>query len=130
VPQTCIQGQPYFGDDQEIFYQSIKRYNNTIVQIFSIGPHLDYCVQAWRLHLTKDIQVLEKVQRRATRFINECEGMTYEERLRPTGLTILETRRLRADLLEVYNILNGFEGTDEMKFSTKEYRCLCNVSLA
>jgi len=42
--------------------------------------------------------------------------MTYEERYRTTGLTSLETRRLRADMLEVYKILKGFEGTDEMKF--------------
>jgi len=42
--------------------------------------------------------------------------MTYEERLRTTGLTTLETRRLGADMLEVYNILRGFEGTDEIKF--------------
>jgi len=38
-------------------------------------------------------------------FINECEGMTT-----------LETRRIRADMLEVYKILKGFEGTDELKF--------------
>jgi len=42
--------------------------------------------------------------------------MTYEERLRTTGLTTLETRRLRADMLGVYTILKGFEGTDELKF--------------
>jgi len=49
-------------------------------------------------------------------FITECEGMTYEERLRTTGLTTLETRRLKADMLKVYNILKGFEGADEMTF--------------
>jgi len=72
------------------------------------------CDIAWRPHLTKDIglQVLEKVQCRATRFINEYEGMTYEERLRTTGLTTLETRKLRADILEVYKIVKGFEGTE------------------
>jgi len=42
--------------------------------------------------------------------------MTYEERLRTTRLTTLETRRLRADMLEVYKILKVFEGTDEMEF--------------
>jgi len=47
------------------------------------------------------LQVLEKEQRRATRVINECGAMTYEERLRMTGLTTLETRRLRADMVEV-----------------------------
>jgi len=51
-------------------------------------------------HLIKDVQVLEKVQRRATRFIDECKGMSYEDRLRRVWLTTLETRRLRADMLE------------------------------
>jgi len=80
-----------------------------------VRPHLDYCVQAWRSHLIKGIQVLEKVQRRATRFIEECRGMSYEYRLRTVGLTTLETRRLRADKVEVHKILRGFEGTEEVK---------------
>jgi len=42
--------------------------------------------------------------------------MTYEEHLRTTGLLTLETRRLGADMLKVYKILKGFEGTHEMKF--------------
>jgi len=50
-------------------------------------------VQVWRPHLTKDIQVLEKYPLRAPRFIDECGGMEYEERLRIVGLTTLETRR-------------------------------------
>jgi len=37
------------------------------------------------------------------------------KRLRTTGLNTLETRRVR-DMLEVYKILKGFEGTNDMKF--------------
>ena len=39
--------------------------------------------------------------------------MTYDRRLKFVGLTTLETRRKRADLLEVYKILNGLEGVNE-----------------
>jgi len=42
--------------------------------------------------------------------------MTHEERLRTTGLTTLETRRLWADILKVYKTLKGFVGADEMTF--------------
>jgi len=42
--------------------------------------------------------------------------MSYEDRLRRVGLTNLETRILRADMVEVCNILRGSEGTDEVKF--------------
>jgi len=88
-----------------------------------VRPHLDYCVQAWRPHLIKDVQVLEKVQRRATRFIEECGGMSYEDCLRTVGLTTLETRRLRADIVEVYKILRGFEGTNEVNKIHKRVAC-------
>jgi len=59
-----------------------------------VRPHLDYCVQAWNPHLIRDIQVLETVQRRATRFLDKGGGMSYEDRLRMVGLTTLETKIL------------------------------------
>ena len=81
-----------------------------------VRPHLDSCVQVWRPHLKKDIEVLEKVQRRATRMVDGYRGMEYEERLKRIGLTTLEMRRERADLLEVFKILKGMEGLDRDHF--------------
>ena len=72
-----------------------------------VRPHLDYCVQAWRPHYRKDVNKLEKVQRRATKMVEGLEGYSYEDRLRILGLTTLETRFLRADLIEVFKILRG-----------------------
>ena len=66
--------------------------------------------------MVKDIELLEEVQKRATRMIEECAGKTYEERLEIVGLTTLECRRLRADLIEVFKILKGFEGIEEELF--------------
>jgi len=43
--------------------------------------------------------------------------------LRIVGLTTLETRRLRADMIEVYTILRGFGGTDEVKFFQRRVGC-------
>ena len=43
-------------------------------------------------------------------------GMAYEERLKRVGLTTLEMRRERADLLEVFKIVKGMEGLRREQF--------------
>ena len=77
-----------------------------------VRPQLEYCVQAWRPYLKKDIEKIERVQRRATKMIADCSKLSYEERLKITGLTTLEARRTRGDLIEVFKIVKGFSKVD------------------
>ena len=44
--------------------------------------------------------------------IPEMRDFSYEERLKECGLTTLETRRLRGDQFEVFEILNWYENID------------------
>ena len=83
-----------------------------------VRPHLEYCCQAWRPYLQKDIDNLEKVQRRVTKMIPELSTLSYEQRLERTGLISLELRRLRADLIEVFKIFKGLEDVDLSTFFT------------
>ena len=74
-----------------------------------VRPHLEYCVQAWRPYLNRDIEMLEKVQRCATRMVYGFNHLTYEQRLSRLNITTLEICRVRGYLMEVFKIVQGFD---------------------
>ena len=52
-------------------------------------------MQAWSPYLAKDIECLERIQRRVTKMVRGLKNMNYQERLKAVGLQSLQQRKKR-----------------------------------
>ncbi|CAF0851716.1 unnamed protein product [Brachionus calyciflorus] len=74
-----------------------------------VRSHLEYAVSVWCSTLKGHIELTEKVQKRATKFVKSVRNLTYEERLEKLEMLRLEDRRVRIGLIQMFKIINGFE---------------------
>ena len=79
-------------------------------------PHLDYCSVAWCPFYARDIEVLQKVQRRMTRILPGLRHLPYVERLQSLNLLTLYARRIKHDLIFLFKLLHGRVNLDASKF--------------
>lgn len=73
-----------------------------------LRPIIEYGFQIWNPYFEKDIQLVERVQRKFTKSAAGLSNLSYEERLDALNLTTLADRRRRGDLIETYKILNDY----------------------
>jgi len=85
----------------------VTRSREGILPFYSalVRPHLDSCIQLWSPQNRKDMELLERAQRRATKMISRLEHLSYEDRLRELGLFSLKKRKLREGLLAAFQYL-------------------------
>ena len=69
-----------------------RRSREVILPIYSVLARalVEYCIQRWSPQYKRDIDLLECVQRGATKMIQGMEYLSYENRLRHLGLFSLE----------------------------------------
>jgi len=72
-----------------------------------VRSHVEYANSVWCPHGVGVIQDLEKVQKRATKNVQGCKGLMYEDRLTYLQLPSLSYRRLRGSMIETYKIVSG-----------------------
>ena len=90
----------------------LKLYNSLV------RPKLEYCVQFWSPYYQRDIDKLERVQRRLTKMIPRLRNMPYEDRLKNLNLFSLSKRRMRGDLIEMFKIFKGFDNMNAENYFT------------
>ena len=71
-----------------------------------VRPHLEFAVAAWNPQSKGCIGRLERVQRRATRIPSGSKGIVYSQRCIRLGLTSLEKRRMRGDMITMFKLKN------------------------
>ena len=68
---------------------------------------MEYAIAAWHPYKKKDIDIIEKVQRRATKIVPSLKHLTYAERLKELNIPTLSYRRIRGDMIETFKIMTG-----------------------
>ena len=93
-----------------LIYRNFKYMSSdTFVMLYKtlVRSHLEYANCVRSPYRQMDIEKLEKVQMRATRMVQKLRKYPYEARLRNLNLPTLKYRRLRGDMIQVYNIVSG-----------------------
>ena len=94
--------------------------NEMLVHFYKalIHPHMEYASSVWLPFQLHNIKLVVGVQRRATQLSRDLQNEPYNIRLTTLGLPTLQFRRDRADMRQVFKIMNGYEDIDSSRFFT------------
>ena len=76
----------------------------TLLYKAKVRPHLEYGNAVWQPYKKGDVEIIEKVQKRATKLIISLKHLPYSERLKQLQLPTLKYRHLCGDMIEVFKM--------------------------
>ena len=71
-----------------------------------VRVHLEFSVVSWSPWTQADIMAIETVQIRALNMVAGLKGQTYEAKLLEVGMSSLEDRWRRFDIIQTYKMIN------------------------
>ena len=83
-----------------------------------VRPLIESNIVAFSPITLESIDLIEKVQKRYTKFLPGCYNLTYRERLHYLELESLEKRRIIIDLVYLYKIISGTESLNIHSFAS------------
>ena len=89
--------------------------------ILPLYSALECFVQMWSTQCRRDMDMSESIEKRATYMIRGMEHLSDKDRLKELGLSSLEKKRLRGDLIAAFQCLNW----NYRKEGDKPFRRVC-----
>lgn len=113
--KSIVVGVKYLLADIKIAYKYMDK--KIFRKYLQHRPKLQYKSQVWLPHMKKHVDIIEKVQWRATKFTSEIKELSYKDRLAVIILAILEERQKRGNMVTTFKFQNQSENVDSSSSS-------------
>jgi hypothetical protein len=108
ISEKVLKANSIVGQINRSFtYLSPKLFRQLYISF--VRPIIEYGQTIWCPRLRKYVNLIENVQRRATKLIDGYKLLTYSERLEKLELPSLEYRRVVSDMVEIYKHLHLYD---------------------
>ena len=101
--------------------RNFRKFNlHSFIAIYksTVRPILEYNSSVWYPLNKNDRARVEKIQQRATKLVPYLKHLPYENRLHRLGLSSLQFRRDRADIINTFRIIKGIDNINTSQFFT------------
>ena len=108
------------ASSEELFSTNLKKIILTLFNAL-VRSHLEYCIQFWSPYNKRNIDKLERIQRKVTIMTPRLQNKPYEERLRELNFFSLSKRRLLGVQIEEFKNFLGFDNISLNNYVTTDF---------